>query len=60
MFGARAGWYSANDRYSLEIFSENLGDEDVALGGFGVGSFNYNAYIWAPPRRSGVKFNVNF
>jgi len=52
---ARIGWYSPEGRFSVEVFAENLGDEEYftyqnTLGG------DWGYAVWGKPRTTGVRF----
>lgn len=58
LWGARARWASPSERYHMEVFVDNILDEEYSTGGFNVGDFA--AVIWGRPRWAGFKVGVTY
>ena len=59
LFDARLTWSSPDEKMSVALFGENLGDEDYFFDGFDVAG-SVRAKFWGKPRTWGLKVSYNY
>lgn len=52
-------WTSPNDRFSINLYGRNLGDEEYRLTEFYT-NYTTSLRVWAPPREVGVRLGFDF
>jgi iron complex outermembrane receptor protein len=60
IWDARLNWTSDSGKYYIDLFADNLTDEEYAVGAFAVGDFAFNGIFWGNPRTYGLRAGVNF